>query len=615
MIRAQSGPSRPTAFRPSQTGRAEPALQHALLDGHQQVVLRGQSGDEVDVERLDEARVGDRDRDVVLGQQRGGLPGLGHPGAVPEDRHAAVALAQQLASADVDRHDLLGSGQRHAEALAARVAQRGRAVVEQRGAQHVAQHRLVARGHRDHVRQRAQVGDVEDPVVGRAVVADQAGAVHREDDVQALQADVVDDLVVGALQERRVDRRHRLAALEREARGEQDRLLLGDPDVEVVLGLGDLQQAEAGAGVHRGGDPDDATVAAHLLDHRLPEDRGVLRDGGAGDLAALLDGLDHGRHPVGDRAGLGGVPLLHALQAAVLRGGEPLALHGGDVDDHRALRLERRAQRPAQRVHVVAVDDPRVGPVELLPEQARRPERLERLLELRAEALGQRAQAAGQVGEALLHLLAGVPELGVQAHPRERPRERPDVRRDRHAVVVEHHDDRGAGAPGLVDRLERDPAGHRPVADDRDDLRVVEGALQPHPLLDPHRVADRGRGVAGTHDVVLGFRDRAERGEPAVLADRRELVAPAREDLVRVGLVADVPEDLVPRGVHERVQGDGELGGAEVRAEMAADLPHRVDDVLADLLGHEHELLVGERVEVLRAVDAVEDARHEVLRG
>ena len=91
--------------------------------------------------------------------------------------------------------------------------------------------------------------------------------------------------------------------------------------------------------------------------------------------------------------------------------------------------------------------------------------------------------------------------------------------------------------------------------------------------------------MARAHDVVLGLVDRAERGEALVLADGRQLVAAAGQDLVRVGLVADVPEDLVARRVQQRVQGDGELAGAEVGAEVAADLPDRVDDVLADLLG------------------------------
>ena len=82
--------------------------------------------------------------------------------------------------------------------------------------------------------------------------------------------------------------------------------------------------------------------------------------------------------------------------------------------------------------------------------------------------------------------------------------------------------------------------------------------------------------------------------EAAVLADGVELVAAAGEHLVRVGLVADVPEDLVARRVEQRVERDGDLAGAEVRAEVAADLADRVDDLLADLLGDLLELVVVE---------------------
>ena len=81
--------------------------------------------------------------------------------------------------------------------------------------------------------------------MGRAVVADQPGAVHREDDVELLQADVVDELVVGALQEGRVDRADRLRALDREPGGEQHRVLLGDPDVVVLLGALALERRRA----------------------------------------------------------------------------------------------------------------------------------------------------------------------------------------------------------------------------------------------------------------------------------------------------------------------------------------------------------------------------------
>ena len=194
----------------------------------------------------------------------------------------------------------------------------------QRGVEHVDEHRLVARRHQRDVRQAAQVGDVEDAVVRRAVVADQAGAVHREDDGQLLQADVVDDLVVGALQEGRVDRGDRARALERQAGGEQQRLLLGDADVEVAVGHRLLEDVEAGAGVHRRGDADDAAVALGTRATIASPKTCVYCGGGA----AAGSGLDGAGHALGDRLRLGGVPLLHALQAAVLGGREALALDG-----------------------------------------------------------------------------------------------------------------------------------------------------------------------------------------------------------------------------------------------------------------------------------------------
>ena len=78
---------------------------------------------------------------------------------------------------------------------------------------------------------------------------------------------------------------------------------------------------------------------------------------------------------------------------------------------------------------------------------------------------------------------------------------------------------------------------------------------------------------------------------------------------MRIGLVADVPQDLVARRVQQAVGRDGELARAEVRTEMAADLPDRVDDQLADILGHALQLGVAEVVQILRDADAIEQHR------
>ena len=152
--------------------------------------------------------------------------------------------------------------------------------------------------------------------------------------------------------------------------------------------------------------------------------------------------------------------------------------------------------------------------------------------------------------------------------------------------------------------FEGDATGQRAVADDRDDVRIL-AVTTAHRLLDPDRVADRGRGVARPHDVVLGLLDGTERRQPAVLADRVQLVAASGQDLVGIGLVADVPEDLVAGRVEHRVQRHRDLAGAEVGAEVAADLPHRVDDVLTDLLGERLKLFIGQRMEVPGGADAL----------
>ncbi len=118
--------------------------------------------------------------------------------------------------------------------------------------------------------------------------------------------------------------------------------------------------------------------------------------------------------------------------------------------------------------------------------------------------------------------------------------------------------------------------------------------------------------MAGAHDVVLRLADRAERREALILADRVEPVAAAGEDLVRVGLVADVPEDLVRGRLEQRVQRHRDLAGAEVGAEVTADLADRVDDQLADLLGDLLELIVVEAPQVGRSVDLIDELGHVV---
>ena len=113
---------------------------------------------------------------------------------------------------------------------------------------------------------------------------------------QPLDRDIVHHLVVGALQEGRIDRRERLEAFRRQPAGEGHRVLLGNADVEGALGELLLEQVEPGARRHRRRDGDDPVVLARLLDQALAEHLGVLRR------AALGFGLRAGRHVELDHA-------------------------------------------------------------------------------------------------------------------------------------------------------------------------------------------------------------------------------------------------------------------------------------------------------------------------
>src|SRR5262249_33019768 len=82
-----------------------------------------------------------------------------------------------------------------------------------------------------------------------------------------------------------------------------------------------------------------------------------------------------------------------------------------------------------------------------------------------------------------------------------------------------------------------------------------------------------------------------EAADAPVLPQRGKPIPAPGQDLVRVGLVADVPDNLVPRGVENLVEGQGELDHPETRPQMPADAGDYLDDVFPDFPGQLLELL------------------------
>ena len=99
------------------------------------------------------------------------------------------------------------------------------------------------------------------------------------------------------------------------------------------------------------------------------------------------------------------------------------------------------------------------------------------------------------------------------------------------------------------------------------------------------RRGDRGRGMRGAEGVVARLGAAREARDAVDHAQARHRLAPSGEDLVRVGLVPDVPDDAVLGRVEHVVQRDGELDRAEVGGEVPAGLRHRLEHEGAQLLG------------------------------
>ncbi len=143
------------------------------------------------------------------------------------------------------------------------------------------------------------------------------------------------------------------------------------------------------------------------------------------------------------------------------------------------------------------------------------------------------------------------PMVAAAGHPAgEIGRQRADRRRDRHVVVVEHHDQARIHRAGIVHGLIGHAGRHRAVADDGDDIVLL--ALQIAGDRHAEAGGNRGRGMRGAERIVFALGALGETGQSAAHAQGADAVAAIGEDLVRIGLVADVPDQPVVRACRTR---------------------------------------------------------------
>ena len=110
-----------------------------------------------------------------------------------------------------------------------------------------------------------------------------------------------------------------------------------------------------------------------------------------------------------------------------------------------------------------------------------------------------------------------------------------------------------------------------------------------------------------TPNVSYSLSERVgKRSESARLLDRVELLAAPRQNLVRIGLVAHVPNQPVVRRIEDVVQGYRQFDGAEPGGKVAATGAHTVDEKLPQLLGELGKFRGRQPAQVVRGIDGFE---------
>ena len=553
-----------------------------VLHGAEDIAPRGEKLDGRGIEGFDPSSIDDRCRDPEFFEFGGGGEGEFAHVAEGDDR-CAGAVAEDFRFADFQKAGLFcGDGP---GACAARVADRRRPVVVGDCPEHIDEFLLVLRLHVDDARHWAEVGDVEESVVGWTVVAGEARAVHAESDIEVLESDVVDNHIVGPLHKGAVDGKKWLHAARSHAAREEGGVFLGDPDIVASVGMPFGEMDEAGAGWHGCGDGHDPVIRVREVGEVFAKE---LR--------------------VGRRVrwfGLAGVEVKFAKAVELVRlfkrGSVAFPLLREDVEDDGLVLCLEELEGFCKQGDIVAIHRAVVADAEVLEDDARGDEVLEGSLRLVGEFAGPLAgdplhEAGGIFVEVGVGGIGGdaVQVVGHGAH----------VFGDRPFVVVEDDDEALGRVCHVVEGLKRDAAGEGGIARHAHDVFARSEFVPGHGHAEGGR--EGGARVACAVAVVLALGAEEESVQALILADCLQPAQATGEHFVNIALMADVEDKAVFGRLEDAVEGDGEFHDAEVRAEVSACVREDIDEFRADLIRKFRKILGGECLDVGGRLDRVE---------
>ena len=110
--------------------------------------------------------------------------------------------------------------------------------------------------------------------------------------------------------------------------------------------------------------------------------------------------------------------------------------------------------------------------------------------------------------------------------------------------------------------------------------------------------------------VIRRLRRIRKPAKAALFPQRVELLVPARQQLVRIALMAHIPQQPIRGEIEDIIHGQAYFHGAQVGGKVAAVGAHGGHDHFAHFLGEVGQLVEGDFSEIGGAIDRLEEASH-----
>ena len=157
---------------------------------------------------------------------------------------------------------------------------------------------------------------------------------------------------------------------------------------------------------------------------------------------------------------------------------------------------------------------------------------------------------------------------------------------------------------GVVDGLQSHAACEGSITNNGNAFERLTPVVSRHGHT--QRRGDGRAGVASSEVIEVALRALEVTRDPVLLAQGIEVVEPAGDQFVGVGLMAHIPDHTVMVEVERLVQRQGQLYNAKTRTQVTATGGHHLQMPLANLPSHILELSRAESVQFIRMLQISE---------